>query len=205
MDLKRWKLVRKVVSEFLDKSVELYCDNRCSKERLMCFLSRGQTAKVCLFSDRDTFEVWYNWVQDERLLMLYGDNEYYRYNTVMYKDEEDNIRLRFVENIDEKPNSFVYVIKADVRNINGLRHADMSLIDDIAKEIAKEYVDDFNNISLGKVYVMNFIDLKDQTQYYWINNSNIFYGNVTKEDISHEFEPRRLDYGFYELAYKLID
>ena len=52
---------------------------------------------------------------------------------------------------------------------------------------------------------MNFIDLKDQTQYYWINNSNIFYGNVTKEDISHEFEPRRLDYGFYELAYKLID
>ena len=204
MDLKRWKLVRKVVSESLDKSVELYCDNRSSKERLMCFLPRGQKAKVCLFSDRDTFEVWYNWVQDERLLMLYGDNEYYRYNTVMYKDEEDNIRLRFVENIDEKPNSFVYVIKADVRNINGLRHADMSLIDDIAKEIAKEYVDDFNNISLGKVYVMNFIDLKDQTQYSWFN-SDIFYGDITKEDINHEFEPRRLNYGYYELAHKLIE
>ena len=204
MELKVWKLVRKVVNKSLDKSVELYCDNRSSRERMMNFLTRKQSAEVCLLSDREAFRFWYDWEQTGRLLMAYGDNEYYRYNTLMYKDENNNIRLRFVENVNEKPNSFVYVTKAAVRKINGLRYADTSLVDEIAKEIAKEYIDSFNSVSLGEVYVMRFIDLKETKWLPWFD-SDIIYGNVTKEDIDNEFEPRRFNFEFYELAYKLID
>ena len=204
MELKVWKLVRKIVNKSLDKSVELYCDNRSSRERMMNFLTRKQSAEVCLLSDREAFRFWYDWEQTGRLLMAYGDNEYYRYNTLMYKDENNNIRLRFVENVNEQPNSFVYVTKATVRKINGLRYADTSLVDEIAKEIAKEYIDSFNSVSLGKVYVMRFIDLKETNWLPWFD-SDVIYGNVTKEDIDNEFEPRRFNFEFYELAYKLID
>ena len=67
-----WKLVRKIVNKSLDKSVELYCDNRSSRERMMNFLTRKQSADVCLLSDREAFRFWYDWEQTERLSQSNG-------------------------------------------------------------------------------------------------------------------------------------
>ena len=100
----------------------------------------------------------------------------------MYKDENDNVRLKSYENSDEPQNSFMFVMKANVRCIEGLRHVDDTLTESVSGEIVKQYVDGFNGISLGKVYIIHFNN-RTNIDLIPLFDSNVIYGDITKEDI----------------------
>lgn len=146
------------------------------------------------WSDRDDFVDWleYDW--------------YYRYDTVIYDDENGNVKLKLMESSVEKPNSFIVVPKLDIRGLSGLLYADENFVESISHEMAIEFVHDFNAASDGKIYQMNFtIDYgNDNVDKY---TSSLIYGDVTKGSVMIAFNGSlyKLKDDFYQMACKLIE
>lgn len=184
-------------------SVEIYTDITEPKYLLPRWMGEIVANLTPMKDDimTDMREVWDYYSEKAKAI---GEDNYYRYDTILYYDDNDNMRLKFIENTEEEPNSFVFIAKADVRRIDGLIYADDNIIGSISDEMAKEFVETFNNISLGKIYVIRFIKTFSDDSRHWYD-SQVIYGDITKEDIDAAFTRfPTIKNEFYQIGCELI-
>lgn len=196
------KIASKMDFDF-GRSVEIYTDITEPKYILPRWIDETRV-NLTPIKDNIMTEMQETWDYYSMKAKAIGEENYYRYDTILYYDDNDNIRLKFIENTDEEPNSFVYIAKADARNIDGLIYADENLIMSISDEMAKYFVETFNNISLGKIYVIRFIKTFMDDSRHWYD-SQVIYGDITKEDIDAAFTLfPSVKSDFYDLGLRLV-
>lgn len=187
----------KIIKSVKDDKNELIinlCEGYSSEGRLLCWINlqdvkllvldgqlggKNGMEYIQLSSDAEVCDNWH-------LGKKYDAQSYVRVWTILNKDENGRVSLEIAGGRDY--NSCLAVSKRTIRNLSkNLIRAKSEVIEEIGMEMINNFIKDFNVITNGEVYSLNFYCTEgDDIKYAAVEE---VFGNVDKEIVMAKMSP----------------